>query len=75
MLWRNRSRGFNHLIEQFLEFFQAGRGDDDGVASSADVFSDPQEASARIFLEGELEGFTLNLNFFRAERIFESLKT
>jgi len=58
------------FINQLFEVFQAWSWDDDGVATSAYVFSDAEETPTWIFLQGELEGLALDLNFFRAQGIF-----
>src|SRR6478609_2635184 len=69
-LRRNFCRSLHHFINQLFEVFQAWRWDDDGVATSAYVFGDAEETTTRILLQGELEGFTLDLNLFRAQGVF-----
>jgi hypothetical protein len=60
---RNFIRGLHHFIQNFLELGEAGRGDDDGVAPTADILRDAEEASTRIFLEREYKSLPLNLDF------------
>ena len=60
----------HHFVHEFFEIGQAGGGDDDGVAASAHVFGDAQKPSARIFLQGEDEKLSFNLDFGAFERVF-----
>ena len=79
--WRSFRCGFHHILQKSLEVFQAGRGNNNCIAPSTDIFSDPQETSARIFLEREDERLALNLNsvglqsFFINGRLWWSVRT
>ena len=66
---RHFVRCFHHFFEELFEILQTGGRDDDGVASSADVFGDAQEPAARIFLEREDERLALNLNLPGFQRV------
>ena len=70
ILRRNFIRRLHHFFQQLFEIRQAGGGNDDGVAPSADILGDAQEPSARIFLEREDKGFALNLQLLGLERVF-----
>lgn len=64
-------RSAGHVVDYASEVFEAGGGDDDGVAATVDVFGDAEEASAGVLLEGEDESFALDLDFVRAEGVFD----
>lgn len=53
-----------------METFEAGGGDDDGVAASAHVLGHAQKPAARIFLERDEEQLALDLDLFGVERFF-----
>ena len=70
-LGRGVHGGSGHVVENAFEIFQAGGGDDDGIAAASDVFGDAQETAARVFFEREQERLAFDLDFVAAESVFD----
>ena len=64
-LGRIFSRRLDHIVQQPFEVFKTWRRNNNGVASTADVFGNPEETSAWIFLEREDKSLPFNLNLVR----------
>ena len=62
--------GLYHVVEDFLELFEARSRDDNVVASSVDVFGDAQEPSPRILFERKQKRLALNLNLVALQSVF-----
>jgi hypothetical protein len=68
--WWQLVRGFDHSIQHLQKIAEPGGRHDNGVAPRADVFRDAQQAAARIFFQGELEQFALDLDLSAFEGVF-----
>ena len=69
LLFRDLAGCLDHFVHELSKFFEPGGGNDDGIATAADVFGDAQETPARVFFQREDEGFALDLDFLRFERV------
>src|ERR1051326_726030 len=53
---------FYHFVQEFLEFSQPWRGNDDGIAPPIHVLGNAQKAAARVFFQREDKRFAFDLN-------------
>jgi hypothetical protein len=73
VLFWSLCRSLNHLIEEIAEVLEARSRNDNGVATTADIFSDAEKSAAGVFLQRQDERFALNLNFFGLKRVLDYL--
>jgi hypothetical protein len=73
-LWRRLGRRASHFIKDTPEFFESGRGDDNGIAPAIDILRNSQKPTAGIFLQCKEKSFPLNLEFVTSESVFDDCR-
>jgi len=70
LLRRRFASRFDHLVQDLSEILEPGRGNNNGIPPSTDVFRNPQKTAPRILLQREHKCLALNLDLVGLQRFF-----